>query len=438
MLLRVSLTVLTALITGALWAAPPLTTVRDTIYRADGSRFAGQIIIEWRSFEASDSSFIGRQRLQLDIVDGALNVRLVPTTTAVTPAYYVVKYVTGGNIQFQEAWAVKPSTDVVHIRDVRIADPLLGPSVPAGGTGGGGGTSSGPANVTIADVDGLQAELDIRPRKGTGFAPGAAAVINASGDLDAASGSPSDCIHVDGSSGPCGSGSSTSAVFGTFVDGETPNGSVNGSNSVFTLSQTPNPASSLLLYRNGMLQKQALDYSLANQTITFVAGAIPQPGDVVIASYRTAGSGGTLPQVLCTGVGSSTSSSASVTLGACTIPASLLRSGDRVEIQFDYSHQGSLTNFNYLVHWGSSTLSNRTVAAATSALSARSSVGIYSGGAQFSNQIWGTNLAMITEIGASSESLASPITIDFQGSMASATTDSVTLRNFTVVRYPAP
>jgi len=429
---RYSLTVLTALITGALWAAPPLTTVRDTIYKADGSRFTGQVIVEWRSFEAADTSFIGRERLQVNVIDGFLSIRLVPTTNAGSPAYYLVRYVSGGNHQFQEAWAVKPSADPLRVRDVRVADPLLGPgSLPTGG-------GSTPENVVIGDVDGLQAELDIRPRKGVSFAPGAVAVVSATGELETAIGDPSHCIHVDGSSGPCGAGESSSAVFGTFVDGETPSGAANGSNAAFTLSQIPNPPASLLLYRNGMLQKSGLDFNLSNQVITFVPAALPQPGDILIASYRTAGSGGTLTQVICTGQGGATSSATSVALGSCSIPAGLLRAGDRIEVFYDYAHQGATTAFSIDVRWGASVLSARSLAAGNSLVTGRGMAAVHASGAQLSAQTWGASLALANESSAASDDINSGLTIDFKANMASATSDSVALRNFTVVRYPAP
>lgn len=428
---RFSLTVLTALITGALWAAPPLTTVRDTIYKADGSRFAGQVIVEWRSFEAADTSFIGRERLQVNVVDGFLSIRLVPTTNAANPAYYLVRYVSGGNHQFQEAWAVRPSADPLRVRDVRVADPLLGPGT---SPPGGGAT---PENIIIADVDGLQAELDIRPRKGVSFTPGSVAVVSATGELETAVGDPSHCIRVDGSSGPCGTGAA-SAVFGTFVDGETPSGAANGSNAAFTLSQTPNPSTSLLLYRNGMLQKRGLDFHLSGQAITFVPAALPQPGDILLASYRTAGSGGTLTQVICTGQGGTTSSAASVALGSCSIPAGLLQAGDRIEVFYDYAHQGATTAFSIDVRWGLSALSQRTLAAADSLVTGRGMAAVHAAGAQLSAQTWGAALSLANESSAATDDITTGLTIDFKANMAGATSDSVTLRNFTVVRYPAP
>lgn len=74
---------------------------------------------------------------------------------------------------------------------------------------------------------------------------------------------------------------------GAFVDSETPSGLINGSNLVFTLGGTPNPATSLELYRNGIRLSPTVDYTLTTNTITFVSGAQPQPNDVLRATYRT-------------------------------------------------------------------------------------------------------------------------------------------------------
>jgi hypothetical protein len=71
-----------------------------------------------------------------------------------------------------------------------------------------------------------------------------------------------------------------------FADAETPAGVVNGSNAVFALSAVPTPALSLMLYRNGLLQKAGVDYNLSGNSVTFVPGAIPQAGDLLQASYR--------------------------------------------------------------------------------------------------------------------------------------------------------
>jgi hypothetical protein len=77
------------------------------------------------------------------------------------------------------------------------------------------------------------------------------------------------------------------AVIGaSFADGETPAGTIDGTNATFTLAHAPNPAVSLLLIRNGLGQSAGLDYTLSGITITFVSAAIPQPGDALVAWYR--------------------------------------------------------------------------------------------------------------------------------------------------------
>lgn len=69
---------------------------------------------------------------------------------------------------------------------------------------------------------------------------------------------------------------------------ETPAGTIDGSNVVFTLSSNPSPTSSLLLYRNGVLQQAAgNDFTLSGNTVTFVLGATPQTGDVLYATYES-------------------------------------------------------------------------------------------------------------------------------------------------------
>ncbi len=71
-----------------------------------------------------------------------------------------------------------------------------------------------------------------------------------------------------------------------FADFETPSGVIDGSNSVFALNASPSPASSLTLIKNGQTLTAGHDYSLSGNNILFLAGAVPQPGDALVASYR--------------------------------------------------------------------------------------------------------------------------------------------------------
>ena len=416
----------------ALWAAPPLSTIRDTIYKADGTKFNGRVAIEWRSFEASDTSFIGRNKLELQITDGVLNAHLVPTTTATNSAYYLVRYLTGnGTVEFHEAWAVKASADPMRVRDVRIADPLLGP-------GQGGGSAGGLGSIAIEDVDGLTDELNVRPKKGLTYANGRTAIIGEDGDLESAIGGEEDCVRVNGTAGPCGGGTISQFLTGTFIDAEPPAGAIDGSNRGFTLSQAPNPVASLLLYRNGLLQKRLLDYSLSGNAITFIPAATPQLGDVLVGSYRTSGTSGTIPQTLCAGVGVSTSQPSGTSLGTCVIPGGVLLPGDRVEISFDLAHAGATVGYSFEARWGASVVATHSAPAASSAGTSRVSLGVFAGGAQWSSQNWGQASAITTNAGTTNEILADPVTLDFRGQLASASTDTLTLRNFTVMRIQAP
>jgi len=71
-----------------------------------------------------------------------------------------------------------------------------------------------------------------------------------------------------------------------FHDSEVPSGTVNGVNAVFTLTVAPNPAQSLILAVNGVIQKPGVDFTLSSGTVTFLSGAIPKTGDQLISWYR--------------------------------------------------------------------------------------------------------------------------------------------------------
>jgi hypothetical protein len=70
------------------------------------------------------------------------------------------------------------------------------------------------------------------------------------------------------------------------ADPETPAGAVNGVNANFTLNGIPLPAASLQVFRNGLLQKVGVDYTVAVNVVTFLPVSIPQPGDILQATYR--------------------------------------------------------------------------------------------------------------------------------------------------------
>ena len=91
-------------------AQPPLTTVQDVLYTADGNRFSGIVTITWKSFETSNTSNIPASVTRVQVVNGNLFVQLTPTTDANPSAGYAVQYSGTHRTQFAETWVVPPST----------------------------------------------------------------------------------------------------------------------------------------------------------------------------------------------------------------------------------------------------------------------------------------------------------------------------------------
>jgi hypothetical protein len=260
-------------------------------------------------------------------------------------------------------------------------------------------------------------------------------------------GNLSDCVRVDGSSGPCYDPSLAPA----FVDYETPGGVLDGSNATFTLASAPSPATSLCLYRNGLKLQAGSDFNLQpDGSILFVAGVVPQAGDVLYASYRTSGdesydqlaasrlAQAQTPkvQILCSGTGSGTGNTNYTSLASCLIPAGTLSPGDRVEVRFNFLHQGSAISFNFRAQWGSTTLVQRSAAAADMLVTGHGDAVAVSGGANLDVQTWGTVLPLDSRVALSSDALTADLEIDLQGAMSASGADMVYLQNYTVLRYP--
>jgi hypothetical protein len=411
-------------------AQPALTTIQDILYRADGTRFNGEIFISWNAFQAGDTSNIATAQVNLPIVNGVLNVQLVPTTTASAGANYQVTFNSQGQFQFNQVWAVPPSSIPLKVSAVLVSSGTV-----VGGSGGGAGALTG--TIPISSVIGLTSALAVLPIEGVGYAPGLAAVINSSGQISGASGNLGDCVKVDGSSGPCGGG----GVLPQFSDGETPSGTINGANTTFALAFTPSPTASLQLYLNGLRMDQGMDYSIVGSTVTFASVSVPQAGDVLLASYRYANPNNTLgtlttPQVVCSAVGTSTSSTSSTSLGTCTLPAGLLTTGDRVEVRYQFSHTGTATGFTPQISFGGTPVLSRTGSAADTAFAGVMDFAINSSAQPWSGQSWGSSLAFLTAVGATGVNTGLSVTIAFLGQMSGTTSDTVSLSSFTVVRYP--
>ena len=251
-------------------AAPPLTRIQDQLFRADGTPINGTLVISWKTFTASDSTSIPANSLRVPVSAGLLRVRLTPTTTALTKANYCVQYLVDGKLTMTEIWAVPPSTVPLDVKSVRLS----------ANSDGGGVSVTGGTPILLSDVTGLTDALATRPTKGAGYLTGRVLVPDVNGELSGLNGSAAQCVHGDGSLGSCGQDPIT------FVDLETPAGTLDGINATFVLSGTPLPSTSLLLFRNGLLQRPGTDFVLTGATVYFSAGSVPQPGDSLQASYR--------------------------------------------------------------------------------------------------------------------------------------------------------
>jgi hypothetical protein len=227
-----------------------------------------------------------------------------------------------------------------------------------------------------------------------------------------------------------------------YSDAETPSGVINGLNTTFTLMFTPSPEASLELYLNGLFMEAGVDYQLAGNAIMFFVGSTPQPGDLLVANYRYANPNnplGTLTsaQVVCSTTGSSMTSAILASLGTCTLPAGLLGAGDRLEIQFQYSHAGSTSGFTSEIHVGGTTVLSRNAVPSETFFAGKATFGFYSSAQQWDVESWGTAIGFQAGAGTANENTTQSLTVDFRGAMAASGSDSLSLRNFTVLRYPA-
>ncbi len=268
--------ILASVLCGTIWGQSALTTIQDTLFDADGQRYYGSLTIQWSTFDTNNPGTIVQQSRTVQVVNGNLLVQLAPNSAATPPAnVYSVLYQSDGDQQYTETWTVPVSATPLRVAQVRTGAGVAGSGSAGGLTGGSTGT------VTEASVTNLVSDLNARPIKGPGYGTNAVAVVDQNGLLETAVGNLGDCLFVDGTTGPCTSG----LILPTFINGEVPGGLVNGLNATFTLANTPS-GTSLLLFRNGILLQAGTDYALTGSTVQFASGAIPQPQDTLMATYR--------------------------------------------------------------------------------------------------------------------------------------------------------
>jgi hypothetical protein len=79
-----------------------------------------------------------------------------------------------------------------------------------------------------------------------------------------------------------------------------------------------------------------------------------------------------------------------------------------------------------------------TASASDSLVTGHGDAALGASGANLDMQAWGTTLPLQATVTAASDAMTAGIKVDFQAGMSAAGTDSVTLVNYTVLRYPAP
>src|SRR5258706_10498331 len=113
-------------------SGPPLTSVVDTVYRADGTAAHGVLVISWPAFVAANGTAVAGGALNVTLgTNGALNVALSANSGANPPGiYYTVVYQLGPGEVRTEYWVV-PTSSPASLAQVRTT-PGAGTAVPAG------------------------------------------------------------------------------------------------------------------------------------------------------------------------------------------------------------------------------------------------------------------------------------------------------------------
>jgi uncharacterized protein YoxC len=315
-------------------AQSSLTQIRDTITNSDGTPFNGQVVITWNGFSVPSGTPVSQLSASARIYNGALSVLLVPTTTATAGTYYQVVYSSSdGTATWTETWQVPPSNTALTIAQVRQST-----------TQGSGGTTSGNGNyatlpISISQITDLGSDLaSLNSAVSTlntqvaalptsaafttlqNTVSGLTTIVNGltttvnglSTTVAGHTTSLSSLNSTVSSVSTTVSGLSTSltnltnnvtALTATvnsllagggssvYLDGQTPSGTLNGTNKVFNLASAPAPSTSLALYRNGLLQAPTADYTISGSAVTFTTASTPVSSDILQAFYRVVGTG---------------------------------------------------------------------------------------------------------------------------------------------------
>ncbi len=101
--------------------AGSLTTISDTVYRADGTAASGTLLISWPGFNTASAGAIAAGSTSITIgAGGAVNFTLSPNAGSSPLSYYTVVYKLSDNTTSKEFWSVPTSTTPVTIASVRV------------------------------------------------------------------------------------------------------------------------------------------------------------------------------------------------------------------------------------------------------------------------------------------------------------------------------
>lgn len=333
------------------WAQSNLTQISDTVSNPDGSPFNGTVIITWTGSGVSTGSAPAPYSTSAKIYNGVLSVALVPSVNASSPSFYVATFNSrDGLLSWVETWQVGVSSAPLTLNQVRFNVTNTGGSSGSGtstvsigqvtglssylnalsnslntitATVGGfnstvSGLSSSVANLTNI-VNGLASAPPSTPSGSPNFFDGEIpqGLINGTNAVFNLTNAPNPlgslALFRNGVLQKAGTDYSLSGATLTFVpasiprlgdllqasyrtgasgqssfvDNQVPIGAINGTNLVFNLGSTPNPASSLRLYKNGILLMQSVDYTLSGSIVTFLSTiSAPSSGDSLVSFYR--------------------------------------------------------------------------------------------------------------------------------------------------------
>lgn len=261
-------TITTFLLGTGATAQTTLSQITDTVSNPDGTPFNGTLSLTWTGSSSASINGAAPYSTSTKIYNGVLSVRLAPSTSASSGGFYLAVYTSSdGRSSWVETWQVGPSTAALTLNQVRSAIS----NTPTGG---------GVATLGIGQVSGLSSYLNA-------ISSSLNTMTSTVGGFNSTVGGLTNTVsNLQTTVNNLVTNSTNNAITASFIDGEVPQGTIDGSNSVFTLANVPAPTSSLLLSRNGILLSAGQDYSISAATVTFMNNARPQTGDTLLASYR--------------------------------------------------------------------------------------------------------------------------------------------------------